>query len=443
LLSGDAVAIVLYALTTGFPDRAVSVVATSEEVDERERAVLWAALTSSEEPSAQARRFGDALRSLGAARQSVNEAYRAAFYSSDDWKSLSGNPLFAYFVANRGGTPLDKWVHYFAIYDRHLARYRGSAARLLEIGVYRGGGLDMFSHYLGPAASLVGLDIDESGRAAVAGRYPVEVGDQQDPAFLQRVVDQHGPFDIVIDDGGHTMQQQITSVETLFPLLADGGVYIVEDCHTSYWPEFADSADPSRTFVGWAKERLDDLHAYHHSVELELGAPWQTDLAAVHAYDSVIVLDKARRRAPFSEITGTSDYINVNRGASTVNLELLATREAALTRASEVEAEAARRVESADRRVAQAESEAAAAVDQSIAAAEASRDELRILRAELVAASQFAARLRTDLDDAREELDDTSSKLLGSWEIIQEMRQSRSWQITAPIRRAKSIIHRQ
>ena len=123
------------------------------------------------------------------------------------------------------------------------------------------------------------------------------------------------------------MRQQIRSVETLFPMLAEGGVYIVEDCHTSYWAPYADPSDPAATFVAWVKDRIDDLHAYHHSTELDLATPWQTDLGAVHAYDSVVVLDKARRQAPFSEVSGTSDYINVDREASAANVELLATRQ--------------------------------------------------------------------------------------------------------------------
>ena len=180
------------------------------------------------------------------------------------------------------------------------------------------------------------------------------------------------------------MRQQIRSVETLFPLLAEGGVYIVEDCHTSYWAPYADPSDPAATFVAWVKDRIDDLHAYHHSTELDLATPWQTDLSAVHAYDSVVVLDKARRQAPFSEVSGTSDYINVDREASAANVELLATRQAALDRARRVDEDAARRVEDAERRLAEAE--------------EASHEEVRILRAELIAAGQNAARARAELD---------------------------------------------
>ncbi len=463
MLSGESVATVLYALATGFPDRAINVVAMSTKIDEPERAVLWTALTLSDDRSEQARRFGDALRSLGAPPASVNDAYRSAFYSGDAWKSLSDNPLFAYFSANRGGSPLDKWVHYFPIYERHLAAYRDSPARVLEIGVYRGGGLEMLRHYLGPTARIVGIDIDPSSRSA-AGREVVEIGDQEDPVFLTSVVERHGPFDIVIDDGGHTMRQQIRSIETLFPLLADGGVYLVEDCHTSYWTPYLDPDDPAATFVGWVKDRLDDLHAYHHSTELDLTAPWQTDLAAVHAYDSVIVLDRARRHAPFSEVAGTSDYINTGRESSIINIELMATRQVALERAREAEEDAAGRVADAERRIREAEEDAAGRVadaerriheaeedaagrvadaeHQAREAEQDAHDEVRILRAELVAANQSAARARVDFEATKEELEDTSSKLLGSWEILREMRQSRSWQITAPLRRAKSIFRR-
>ena len=431
MLTGDSLAIVLHAIATDYVDRAVNVVAMSDELDETERGVLWGALTEPGDRADRARRFGDALRSLEAPRSLVNEAYRTAFYSSHHWKALATNPLFAYFMANQGGTVLDKWAHYFPIYDRHLARFRGTRVRLLEIGVYRGGGLEMLRHYLGDDAQLVGIDIDPTVSSSLADRYPIEIGDQADPEFLTAVAERHGPFDIVIDDGGHTMRQQIVSVETLFPVVADGGVYLVEDVHTSYWAEFADPSAPTGTFVSWAKDRLDDLNAHHFSLDASLSVPWQTELAAIHAYDSVIVLDKTRSPAPFSESTGTSDYIFTNRDSINVQVELLATRDEALR----VAREASQLVAQADERLSESESEL-------VAQGEAWGDELRILRAELADSNQRAARLRVDLDHLREELDETNSKLFGSWGIIQDMRRSRSWRITAPIRGIRSIFRR-
>ena len=49
-----------------------------------------------------------------------------------------------------------------------------------------------------------------------------------------------GPFDIVIDDGGHFMDDIISSFKTLLPHVRAGGTYIVEDLHTSYWAEYGE-----------------------------------------------------------------------------------------------------------------------------------------------------------------------------------------------------------
>jgi hypothetical protein len=427
MLSSDSLANILLAVATGSPDRAADLIATSDEIDPETRSVLGEALMVDNDRSASARRLGDGLRSLGADRHLVNECYRVAFYAGEDWKTLSNNPLYAFFTANRAGYPLDKWIHYFPIFERHLERYKGLPVRVLEIGVYRGGGLEMLRHFLGPQARLVGIDNDEAARIAVGARYPVELGDQADPAFLRLVADKHGPFDVVIDDGGHTMSQQVASIETLFPLLAEGGTYLVEDCHTSYWEEYSDQGPDGQTFIEWVKERIDDLNAYHHSLSQEMRSPWQTHLDELHVYDGVVVFNKHRRWAPFDELTGTKEFINYNRDTSALQLELLATRDAAVARVAEAGAAIAR-----------------ASDVEARAAADIAHWELEIQgrRGDLVELRIEARALREDLDRLRTEHNQTCSDLLGSWGIIREMRRSMSWKVTAPLRRAKSLLGR-
>jgi Methyltransferase domain len=389
VLSAESLRALLSALATGYADRAADVVATAEGLDDATRASLAAVLEEVDGASARARRIGDVLRSLGADRNMVNECYRVAFYAGDAWKELASNPLFAYFAANRAGEPLDKWVHYFPIYERHMAGYRSTAARVLEIGVYRGGGLDLLRHYLGPEAYLAGVDIDRAAKRAVRGRHPVELGDQADPDFLRAVSERHGPFDLVIDDGGHTMRQQIVSVETLFPLLTEGGIYLVEDCHTSYWPEYAAEGEGT-TFIGWLKERVDDLHAYHHSRDDVLADPWQTTLAAMHLYDSVAVLERTRRFAPFSEIAGTAEFVNLTRDAAAADIQLVAQ------------------------------------VDAAASARTRAEDELRMMRGELLDANNELAHVRGQLHRSRG--------------TIEQMRRSASWRVTEPLRRVRSVL---
>ena len=104
------------------------------------------------------------------------------------------------------------------------------------------------------------------------------------------------------------MQQQIVTIETLFPLLNDDGIFIVEDTHTSYWPVFGGELNGEGSFVEWTKPRVDDLHSRHH-VGIDRNSIWATDLDGLHWYDSVVVLDKKRRFRPFNEMAGSASYL--------------------------------------------------------------------------------------------------------------------------------------
>ena len=113
------------------------------------------------------------------------------------------------------------------------------------------------------------------------------------------------PIDILLDDGGHTMRQQRVTFEELFPHVAPDGVYLCEDLHTAYWPEYGGGYRRRGSFVEVAKGWVDDLHGWHGRG----GAPSVTALTrtvrGVHFYDSLVVVEKAPMTAPVRQITGT------------------------------------------------------------------------------------------------------------------------------------------
>lgn len=151
-------------------------------------------------------------------------------------------------------------------HHRHLARYQGTPVTFLEIGIFAGGSLEVWRSYLGPDARIAGIDINPDCKALEADGFDVFIGDQADPGFLREVAAELGTIDVVSDDGGHWPHQQITSFETLWPQLAEDGVYMVEDTASSYlasWgPARGGGAHPG-SFIDFARERVDDLHVWY------------------------------------------------------------------------------------------------------------------------------------------------------------------------------------
>ena len=132
---------------------------------------------------------------------------------------------FEWHFRHHVGRRVDKWRHYFEIYDRHFDRFRGKHVRVLEIGVDHGGSLQLWKRYFGLYAHIVGLDIDPRCAEYAEDRIKVHIGNQADVALLKSL----GKFDIVIDDGSHRLQDQMASFEALWP--DTRSVYLIEDCH--------------------------------------------------------------------------------------------------------------------------------------------------------------------------------------------------------------------
>lgn len=197
---------------------------------------------------------------------------------------------------SHGKRPAHKWAHYLHLYDRYLGRYRGTSVRMIEIGVLEGGSLDMWRRYLGPDASIVGIDIDPRCAQRVDSPNVVRIGSQADRAFLEGVVAEFGAPELILDDGSHIAKHQRASFEILFPLLQDGGLYIIEDAHTSYWNEWDGGFRRRGTAIEMAKTLVDDIHAWCHHKGSATKA--NEDVESVHFHDSVIVIEKRRRPRP-------------------------------------------------------------------------------------------------------------------------------------------------
>lgn len=212
--------------------------------------------------------------------------------------------LREYFENNQNNNMIDKWLHYFEIYERHFRPFVGKKIKVLEIGIWQGGSLKMWKEYFGEQAEIIGVDIEPITKKFEEERIKIYIGDQSNRKFLNKLIEKEGQFNIIIDDGGHFMNQQIISFQELYKSIVDGGIYLCEDNHTSYWARYGGGYKKSNTFIEYTKNLIDDLHAYH-SENSELKVNWFTEnITGIHYYDSVIVFDKKKREKPTSKTVG-------------------------------------------------------------------------------------------------------------------------------------------
>ncbi len=193
----------------------------------------------------------------------------------------------------------DKWDNYFDVYHRHLysIQFQSRPHTLVEVGVQSGGSLEMWSKYLGPFHKVIGIDVDTECTKLKYDQPNIEVviGDQGDPKFWDDFLAKHPKIDVFIDDGGHFMDQQILTFEKVFPTMPIGGIYICEDCHTSYMPYNGGGLRTKGSFIEYAKTYVDIIHQDWWSeldTELERKKVIGKDLTSVHFYDSIIVFEK-------------------------------------------------------------------------------------------------------------------------------------------------------
>jgi Methyltransferase domain len=162
------------------------------------------------------------------------------------------------------GTDKSSAFHnYTRIYSRYFKECKNKPIKFLEIGIYKGDSVRFWEAYFSKA-ELHFIDITDKHIHYHSSRASYHLIDQTNVRELRRFASVDGPFDIILDDGGHTMHQQISSFLALFPHLKSGGLYIIEDLHTSYWKSHGGSGNIEKanegTTIGYLKDLIDHIN---------------------------------------------------------------------------------------------------------------------------------------------------------------------------------------
>ena len=167
----------------------------------------------------------------------------------------------------------------------------------------------MWKDYFGDRAKIYGIDVNPNCKEMEEENIKIFIGSQSDRKFLREVKKQIPPIDILIDDGGHTMVQQIVSYEELFDAVKEDGVYLCEDVHTSYWLKYGGGNKRRGTFIEYTKNLIDSLNAYHSQQKSLKVNEFTKSVCSIHYYDSIVVIEKKPLRKPIHEVTGTPSFV--------------------------------------------------------------------------------------------------------------------------------------
>lgn len=146
---------------------------------------------------------------------------------------------------------------YFSVYDELFLKYRNKKIVFVEIGVLGGGSLFMWRNFFGKKARIIGVDMNPNALKWKKKGFEIIIGNQSDENFWKKFTSDIGPIDIVLDDGGHTYDQQIITTEMLLKNIKDGGLLVIEDTHTSYLTGFG----PRKfSFIKYTKNMIDKIN---------------------------------------------------------------------------------------------------------------------------------------------------------------------------------------
>ncbi|GAB3412992.1 class I SAM-dependent methyltransferase [Niabella aquatica] len=209
------------------------------------------------------------------------------------------------------GPLIMKQNSYMDVYDYYFSKYRNKEIHFLEIGIQHGGSLKFWREVFGDKAHIYAIDINPECKQFETDRTRVFIGSQEDKTFLEKIKAEIPKLDIILDDGGHTMKQQIVSFQTLFDHVKEDGLYLCEDTHTSYWKKYGGGLGKKGTFIEFSKKHIDSLHAWfiprkQQRIKMD---DITTRVWGIHYYDSIVVYVKKIMGKP----------VTVNKGYETID----------------------------------------------------------------------------------------------------------------------------
>ena len=130
-------------------------------------------------------------------------------------------------------------------YNKKFESFRDKQIKILEIGILQGHSLKLWEQYF-PQAEIFGVDIQNIIEHSFSDRVKIIFDNAYSLDFIKKIEEAFGKFDIIIDDGPHTIETQQFFLMNYQSLLKDSdSIIILEDVYSkafnvlkTQFPEF-------------------------------------------------------------------------------------------------------------------------------------------------------------------------------------------------------------
>mmetsp|Transcript_26704 Transcript_26704/g.43651 ORF Transcript_26704/g.43651 Transcript_26704/m.43651 type:complete len:275 (-) Transcript_26704:1299-2123(-) len=204
----------------------------------------------------------------------------------------------------------DKLEHgYSPGYQRYIplatSNLKGRPMRFLEIGLGcgmqygPGHSVPLWKSFLPPTSEITILEFNATCGSEWYSQTAYKdinlvFGSSNDTNILRKLNAEYGPFHVVVDDGAHLVEHQRTAFQVLFPPMPSGGVFFMEDVHTSYSDQYqgADLEKQKDTALTMTTQIMNNL--FYGRVEFKIDKtkpPPKDDPVVVATYDHILSMD--------------------------------------------------------------------------------------------------------------------------------------------------------
>ncbi len=193
-----------------------------------------------------------------------------------------------------------KWDNYFEIYENCLKKFINKKITLVEVGIGNGGSLFMWRKFLGKKARIIGIELNPEAKKFEKYGFKIFIGDQSDPSFWKKFYNKIGKIDVLIDDGGHTNLQQITTLMESVDKIKQNGVIMIEDTHTSFM-NYKGFKNPSKnSLVSFTINMIENLHRRNPMVKKKMNNI-SKKIYSIEYFDSIVLLNMSKKKINYSK----------------------------------------------------------------------------------------------------------------------------------------------